>query len=527
MNDLSATAFLVVPGPALPAQAPAQAASGFSVHILQQMTAAPAGPDGVTAKIAALLQKDGALPVFLQNLTPEELVAALAAMTPGTGVTGIEPSLTSDLVAPLSAQIQEDEVDEAALLTDVLNKIQPGISDDAVAKILTLLQAQPVPPGTPSGAPVVSVAADILQQLKDKVAGLQRTPAGLGTDALVKVKADILQFLKDEGMEPAEIENFLTKLAEFLKEGGLPAAETAAGTGPEGHRRDAAESHRGRAPEWRMGQVPEGHMRAEPYKPDLLARPEAAEEPAALPVKTKDTDAQNTPAPPLPPLVQQTQTPAPKAPGFGISPSMINALANSDGGFSSGGFGADGNRQNPDLVPGAGFLKPATVDALNNQNFTNYLTAARGAPSAVTQMVNIQLQRNINAKVDMMTLQLEPAELGRLDIKLKFDKDGGIKAHLSVDRPETLALLQKDAHHLEKVLQQSGLDLDKNALSFDLRQQGRQHNTDGYDGRGDGHGNADEFSAQLNGSSAENPLLAKIAVQTFGYITQSSVNIMV
>ena len=42
-------------------------------------------------------------------------------------------------------------------------------------------------------------------------------------------------------------------------------------------------------------------------------------------------------------------------------------------------------------------------------------------------------------------ISLDPKDLGRIDVNLDIDKDNGtVTAHLTVDRPETLALLQRD-----------------------------------------------------------------------------------
>jgi flagellar hook-length control protein FliK len=123
-----------------------------------------------------------------------------------------------------------------------------------------------------------------------------------------------------------------------------------------------------------------------------------------------------------------------------------------------------------------------------------------------------------------MTLQLMPADLGRLDIKLKFGKDGGIKAHLSVDKPETLAMLQKDSSHLQRALQDAGFDTDDSTLSFDLRHQGQhQPGAQAQEDSQRGHG----FRNYTDGKQNDATLQAQIAVQAYGYISQSGVNIMV
>lgn len=547
MNDTAIIASMQSIGNTPPAQGmPPQSGRGaqdshglpfFLSHILQQLQAAAPdaaaalpgsaaatipgstaalptdGLQALTEKIAALLKAGDALPASLRNLSPDDLAAALAKIAPGAASSdaAIEPSLVSDLAGSLATQIQEEKPEHPEKadiplteLTDLLNALQPGAdAGSEVAKILALLQAQQPAPG-----------ADILQQLKDKISALSLTTGELNKDVLVTFKADVLQSLQDKGMEPSDIERFLAKLAKFLRKDDAPETENAAVTMPLRHA--ATANQRPDAPD---DNAPLS-ARMKDAAPELHQTPE--QPPASA---NRKNDA---PPPVLPVQQAQPQAPAPKTAGAAvITTAMIDALAGNDGNFGSNGFGSGSGDQHADGTNNApGTLRAATVDVQNNQNFANYLATARNAPSPVTQMVNVQLQRNINARIDMMTLQLEPADLGRMDIRLTFDKDGGIKAHLSVDRPETLALLQKDAHYLEKVLQQTGLDVDENALSFDLRQQGRQQNLDGYTGGGNA-GNGDEFSTHMDGARAEQSILAKIAVSTNGYITQSGVNIMV
>jgi flagellar hook-length control protein FliK len=67
-------------------------------------------------------------------------------------------------------------------------------------------------------------------------------------------------------------------------------------------------------------------------------------------------------------------------------------------------------------------------------------------------------------------IRLDPAELGRVDVKLTIAEDGRVSASLVVDRVETLAMLQRDARTLERAFDQAGLNADSGSLSFSLRQ---------------------------------------------------------
>ncbi len=73
-----------------------------------------------------------------------------------------------------------------------------------------------------------------------------------------------------------------------------------------------------------------------------------------------------------------------------------------------------------------------------------------------------------------MVVQLDPADLGRVEVRLAFGHDNHVSAQIAADRPETLAVLQRDSHALERGLQHAGLQLDNKGLNFSLRQEQRQ-----------------------------------------------------
>jgi flagellar hook-length control protein FliK len=82
-------------------------------------------------------------------------------------------------------------------------------------------------------------------------------------------------------------------------------------------------------------------------------------------------------------------------------------------------------------------------------------------------------------------IRLDPPELGRVQVHLSVDATGTAQAHLVVDKPQTLEMLQRDAPNLNRALTDAGLDLSNNGLNFSLREQYRQNDGGGVDqGRG-------------------------------------------
>lgn len=92
-----------------------------------------------------------------------------------------------------------------------------------------------------------------------------------------------------------------------------------------------------------------------------------------------------------------------------------------------------------------------------------------GQAHAATQMVASHMTKAAqNGAPTDMTIQLDPPELGRVDIKLEFGPEKTIKASVIVEKPETFLLLQKDAAALERALHNAGLDANGESLNFEL-----------------------------------------------------------
>jgi len=87
----------------------------------------------------------------------------------------------------------------------------------------------------------------------------------------------------------------------------------------------------------------------------------------------------------------------------------------------------------------------------------------------VPQMA-FDMTRQVQAGSSQFQIRLDPSELGAVDVRLDIDATGATRAHLIVEKAETLDLLQRDQRSLERALQQAGLDGAKTSLEFSLRQ---------------------------------------------------------
>ena len=90
-------------------------------------------------------------------------------------------------------------------------------------------------------------------------------------------------------------------------------------------------------------------------------------------------------------------------------------------------------------------------------------------PQMAAQNLAMHIKRNFANGVNRFEVRLDPPELGRIDVRLDMNSDGRVSAALTVDRPETLDLLQRDARLLQKALQDAGINLEDSNLNFSLR----------------------------------------------------------
>jgi flagellar hook-length control protein FliK len=102
---------------------------------------------------------------------------------------------------------------------------------------------------------------------------------------------------------------------------------------------------------------------------------------------------------------------------------------------------------------------------------------ARADAPVPLQAVAVEIGMRAMRGSKEFSIRLDPEDLGRIDIKLEISEAGQVQAKLTVERVETLQLLQRDAKTLERAFDQAGLKTNPDGLQFSLRdpgQQGRQ-----------------------------------------------------
>lgn len=141
---------------------------------------------------------------------------------------------------------------------------------------------------------------------------------------------------------------------------------------------------------------------------------------------------------------------------------------------------------------GGGSLPGAAQAAASGPHEVTGVTLAQGAPTGVetgaglrlvrtaglanmppAEQVGAHLLRMVKSGIDRFDVQLHPADLGKVDIRLEINKEGLVRVSVTADNPAAYDMLQKDSRALERVLQQAGLQTDSGSLSFNLREDGQ------------------------------------------------------
>jgi flagellar hook-length control protein FliK len=112
------------------------------------------------------------------------------------------------------------------------------------------------------------------------------------------------------------------------------------------------------------------------------------------------------------------------------------------------------------------------VFATNATTTNGAVPAAAGSATAVPLAgLAVAIAARAQAGSSQFDIRLDPPELGRIDVRLGVDGSGQVTTHVTVDRADTLQLLQSQQPQLQQALEQAGLKTADNGLQFTLRDQ--------------------------------------------------------
>lgn len=86
--------------------------------------------------------------------------------------------------------------------------------------------------------------------------------------------------------------------------------------------------------------------------------------------------------------------------------------------------------------------------------------------------VGVEIAKVAKGDGDSLLIRLDPREMGRVDVRLSFDRDGILRAVMSVDSPAALDMLRRESGELNRALNDAGVKSDGQSLRFDARSDG-------------------------------------------------------
>jgi flagellar hook-length control protein FliK len=185
------------------------------------------------------------------------------------------------------------------------------------------------------------------------------------------------------------------------------------------------------------------------------ARPERS----SMDIKLRANAARPAPAAPTSPTTatpaQPAQPHATTLPQPGLGGELASTGEPFDEALSEGGTGQGWALH---LAQGAAGKRPDFVAQLR-QHLQNL---------PAHEQVAVHLQRAVREGTNKFSIQLSPAELGNIHVKLEIDEEKRVTAAVTVERPSTLELLQRDTKGLERALHNAGLNMEGGDLSFSL-----------------------------------------------------------
>lgn len=88
-------------------------------------------------------------------------------------------------------------------------------------------------------------------------------------------------------------------------------------------------------------------------------------------------------------------------------------------------------------------------------------------PGQLGRQLGVEIARRVSAGGDELVVRLDPAELGRIEVRMSFDERGGLKTVIAADSPAALDILRRDSADLTRSLNDAGFRSTDQSLRFD------------------------------------------------------------
>ena len=164
------------------------------------------------------------------------------------------------------------------------------------------------------------------------------------------------------------------------------------------------------------------------------------------------------------------------------SPAVARTGDASQASSSGAGGNGPGGGADREARPAATEIKGSPADpapvtgGLDTQSTTtpamliHAAAALRASPQTVATLA-AQIARKLDGRSSRFDVQLDPAGLGKVDVRIEIGASGRMTAAMSFDTPQAAAELRARAGELQKALEQAGFDL-SGGMSFDVAGEG-------------------------------------------------------
>jgi flagellar hook-length control protein FliK len=141
------------------------------------------------------------------------------------------------------------------------------------------------------------------------------------------------------------------------------------------------------------------------------------------------------------------------------------------------------------------------------------LSVAAGNPLVPLSGLAFEIAASARSGKSSFEIRLDPADLGRVDVRIDVDRTGQVTSHLRVEKPETLSMLRQDAPQLQRALDDAGFKTGDGGLQFSLRDQSSS---------GNNSGNETSRNAQRLVIADDETIPAAIAGRSYGRVLGST-----
>lgn len=102
-------------------------------------------------------------------------------------------------------------------------------------------------------------------------------------------------------------------------------------------------------------------------------------------------------------------------------------------------------------------------------------TVAASAPAPVRMMMGVDfgerlgvaIARQVSGGRDELTVRMDPAELGRIQVRLAFDEGGSLRAVVSTESPAVMESIRRDIGDITRALADAGVRADGQSFRFE------------------------------------------------------------